>query len=102
MAILFIILDMNISVLIHSSPFVVGQTSGVISCSFQRNSTSNNQNITWSKNGAILYDPAVVAINTSCNGELHCESNLTLHVVNILSKGKFEKKYLSFFFHLEY
>lgn len=93
---------MNISVSIRSSPFVVGQTSGVISCSFQRNSTSNNQNITWSKNGATLYDPEVVAINNSCNGELHCESNLTLHEVNILSKGKMVKKILKFFYHYEY
>lgn len=93
---------MNISVSIRSSPFVVGQTSGVISCSFQRNSTSNNQNITWSKNGATLYNPEVVAINTSCNGELHCESNLTLHEVNILSKGKIVKKILKFFYHYEY
>lgn len=89
MAILFINLDINITVSIQSSPFIVGQNSGVMSCSFQRNSMSNNQNITWSKNGVTLYDPAVVAINTSCNRNIHCESNLTLREVNFLSKGKF-------------
>lgn len=91
MAILFINLDINISVSIQSSPliFIVGQNSGIMSCSFQGNSTSNNQTITWSKNGVTLYDSAVVTINTSCNRELHCESNLTLHEVNFLSKGKF-------------
>lgn len=89
MAILFTNLDINISVSIQSSPFIVGQNSGVMSCSFQGNSTSNNQTITWSKNGVTLYDSAVVTINTSCNRELHCESNLTLHEVNFLSKGKF-------------
>lgn len=77
---------MNISVSIHSSPFVVGQSSGVISCSFQRNLTSNNQSITWSKNGATLYNPEVFAINTSCNGELHCESNLTLMKLTFYQK----------------
>lgn len=89
MAILFTNLDINISVSIQSPPFIVGQNGGIMSCSFQGNSTSNNQTITWSKNGVTLYDSAVVTINTSCNRELHCESNLTLHEVNFLSKGKF-------------